>query len=29
MPSEKVKACAQAIAEKKWKIAFVEERHGR
>ncbi|MFC6095410.1 CinA family protein [Flavobacterium qiangtangense] len=24
MPSEKVKACAQAIAEKKWKIAFVE-----
>lgn len=24
MPSEKVKACAQAIAERKWKIAFVE-----
>lgn len=24
MPSEKVRACAKAIAEKKWKIAFVE-----
>ena len=24
MPSEKVKACAEAIAEKEWKIAFVE-----
>ncbi len=24
MPSEKVRACAKAIAEKEWKIAFVE-----